>query len=92
MLFPGIGTVDNDLGRGVSMDRPVELVLRRGEKLPGDGGIFVVVGQESVNGGDFLVETALAGTDPTVLLIPASRSCSPRSRPDSRASCWRWDR
>ena len=42
------------------MNSEVQLVLYRGEKLPGSGGILVIVHGCSINVGDFLIESPLA--------------------------------
>ena len=62
-VFAGIGPRQNDLGCGLAVDGPVQLVLHGGKKALGSGSGDVVVDGCGVDVGDFLVELALAHAD-----------------------------
>ena len=59
----GVGAVDDDLGGGLPVDGPVQLVLHGGEEALGGLRRHVVVDGRGVDVGDLLVELALREPD-----------------------------
>jgi hypothetical protein len=59
----GVGAVDDDLGCGLPVDGPVQLVLHRREEALGGLRRHVVVDRRGVDVGDLLVELALRQAD-----------------------------
>ena len=78
--------MEDDFGGRLAGDGPVEFVLDGGEEVAGLLGVFVVVGGEGVDVGDFLVEAPLAGADFADLFEEVPEVVVPEAGPCLRRS------